>query len=305
MRIPNPLQRLHRPAAGGTPRPDGTAEAGRTLLQARGLRVERSGRAVLDAVDVDVTTGRVLALVGPNGAGKSTLLAALAGDLHAAAGTVALDGRPLSAWSQRAMARRRAVLPQQHRVGFGFTVEEIVRMGRAPWARTDRAMDDDAVVDAALRTCDVERFRDRSFTTLSGGEQARVALARVLAQECPVMMLDEPTAALDLHHQESVMRIAEERARAGAAVVVVLHDLGLAAAYADRVMVLDGGRVAADGPPQDVLTGELLSVVYRHRVEVLDHPSGGRPLIVPYRPRPGVGGQPAAEPANWAEYSRA
>ncbi|QDQ97399.1 heme ABC transporter ATP-binding protein [Tomitella fengzijianii] len=294
------------PAQATTAAPDG----GRALLQARGLSVARGERTILADVDVDVTAGRVLALVGPNGAGKSTLLAALAGDLPLSAGGAVIDGRPVRDWSASELSRRRAVLPQQHRVGFGFTVDEIVRMGRAPWARTDRAMDDDAVVAEALDICDVAGFRDRSFVTLSGGEQARVALARVLAQECPVVMLDEPTAALDLRHQETVMRIAAERARAGSAVVVVLHDLGLAAAYADRVMVLAGGRTAADGPPEEVLTDALLSAVYRHPVDVLPHPHGGRPLIVPRRRAPlGSGtapdGQPAVDPANWAEYSRA
>nr|WP_182357119.1 heme ABC transporter ATP-binding protein [Tomitella gaofuii] len=281
---------------------------GRVLLQARGLGVARGERAILADVDVDVTAGEVLALVGPNGAGKSTLLAALSGDLPLSAGSAVIDGKPVRDWSARELSRRRAVLPQQHRVGFGFTVDEIVRMGRAPWARTDRSVDDDAVVAEALDICDVAAFRDRSFVTLSGGEQARVALARVLAQECPTIMLDEPTAALDLRHQETVMRIAAERAQAGAAVVVVLHDLGLAAAYADRVIVLAGGRTAADGPPDEVLTEALLSAVYRHPVDVLPHPHGGRPLIVPRRPGHGPSpevGQPAVEPANWAEYSRA
>ncbi len=301
MRLPRSWR--PRTAAARTPAP----ARGEATLQARGVRVERDGRTILDGVDADVTAGEVLALVGPNGAGKSTLLAALAGDLPVTAGSVTLDGRPLGAWTPREMSRRRAVLPQQHRVGFGFTVEEIVRMGRAPWARTARADDDDAVVAQALATTDVAAFRDRPFAGLSGGEQARVALARVLAQQCATMMLDEPTAALDLRHQEAVMRIAADRARGGAAVVVVLHDLGLASAYADRVMVLDGGAVAADGAPQDVLTGGLLSRVYRHRVDVLPHPGGGRPLIVPHRPAGGgpVGDQLAVDPANWAEYSRA
>lgn len=281
--------------------PDAPAP-GEVTLRARGVSVERGGRAILSDVDADVTAGEVLALVGPNGAGKSTLLAALAGDLPISAGAVELCGRSVGDWSPRAMARRRAVLPQQHRVGFGFPVEEVVRMGRAPWARTERALDDDRVVAGALRTCDIEAFRGRSFTTLSGGEQARTALARVLAQESGTMMLDEPTAALDLHHQETVMQIAAQRAREGGAVVVVLHDLGLAAAYADRVAVLRCGRVAADGPPDEVLTEELLTDVYRHRVEVLTHPRSGRRLIVPHRPHTD---QPAVDPANWAEYSRA
>lgn len=257
--------------------------AGQVTLRARQLSVLREDRAVLDGVEIEVVGGEVLALVGPNGAGKSTLLSALAGDLHAHAGTIELDGRPLSAWSTSEMSRRRAVLPQQHRLGFGFTVSEVVQMGRAPWARTDRGRDDATAVAEAMKICDIEGFAQRSFATLSGGEQARVALARVLAQDTPTMMLDEPTAALDLHHQETVMQIAAERARSGVGVVVVLHDLGLAAAYADKIAVLSGGKIATHGVPSEVLTAELLTDVYRHPVEVLTHPDTGRQLILPQR----------------------
>src|SRR5699024_3008675 len=131
---------------------------------------------------------------------------ALGGALRAAAGTIDWDARRLSGWSARGMSRRRAVLPQHHRVGFGFTAEEIVRMGRAPWARTDRSADDDRVVVESMRACEVEDLHGRTFGTLSGGEQARVALARVLAQQTETVLLDEPTAALDLRHQETIMR---------------------------------------------------------------------------------------------------
>jgi iron complex transport system ATP-binding protein len=134
-----------------------------------------------------------------------------------------------------------------------------------------------------MAACDVTAFRDRAFPTLSGGERARVALARVLAQDTATLLLDEPTAALDLGHQETVLQIARARAADGAAVVVVLHDLGLAAAYADRVAVLDGGRVAADGPPRQVCTAELLSRVYAHPVEVIAHPVTGALLVLPRR----------------------
>lgn len=272
--------RRRRAAAGAAPR---LHPAGAVTLRARGVGLTRGGRRVLDEVDIDVVAGEVLALVGPNGAGKSTLLAALAGDLPAETGTIELDGRPVAQWRTEEMARRRAVLAQQHNLGFGFTVREVVEMGRAPWARTDRLAEDEERITAAMAAADVTRFSERAFTTLSGGEQARTALARVLAQDTHTLMLDEPTAALDLHHQESVMRIAAQRARAGAAVVVVLHDLGLAAAYADKVLVLRDGRTVAYGPPEDVLDPQLLSEVYSHPVEVLSHPVSGRRLIVPVR----------------------
>lgn len=156
-------------------------------------------------------------------------------------------------------------------------------MGRAPWAGTEREDEDDAAVAAAMAATEVTRFAARPFSALSGGEKARVALARVLAQRAPLMLLDEPTAALDLRHQELVLRICRERAAAGDAVVVVLHDLGLAAAYADRVAVLHDGRIAELGPPEAVFSGELLGEVYRQPVEVFPHPRTGTPLIVPVR----------------------
>ncbi|MFF0183972.1 ATP-binding cassette domain-containing protein [Streptomyces sp. NPDC005244] len=177
-------------------------------------------------------------------------------------------------------ALRRAVLPQAAALSFPFTVEEVVRMGRAPWAHTPH--DDDTAVASAMAATEVTGFAPRSFAALSGGERARVALARVLAQRAP-LLLDEPTAALDLRHQELVLRVCRERAAAGDAVVVVLHDLGLAAAYADRTAVLCAGRVAAHGPPAEVFTDRLLTDVYRQPVEVLPHPRTGAALITPRR----------------------
>lgn len=261
-----------------------TPQLGAVTLRARGVGLERgAGRRVLDGVDFDVVAGRIVALVGPNGAGKSTLLAALAGELEPSAGTVELDGRPLTEWAPVEQARRRAVLPQQHTVGFPFTAREVVAMGRAPWARTDRQDDDEIRIAAALAATDVEHLAGRHFPALSGGERARVALARVLAQDTATLLLDEPTAALDLGHQEQVLQLARARAAAGAAVVVVLHDLGVAAAYADRVAVLESGRIAADGPPREVLTTALLTRVYKHPVDVFDHPVTGAQLVLPVR----------------------
>ncbi|MEV6135740.1 heme ABC transporter ATP-binding protein [Nocardia sp. NPDC051990] len=261
---------------------------GAVTLRASGVSVDRRAagartRRVLEAVDFDVVAGEIVALVGPNGAGKSTLLAALAGELELSEGTIELDGRALGHWSHIDMARRRAVLPQSHTVGFPFTAREVVAMGRAPWVRTERRNSDDEQIAAAMSAADVEHLAARAFPTLSGGERARVALARVLAQDTGTLLLDEPTAALDLGHQEAVLRLATARAAAGTAVVVVLHDLGIAAAYADRVAVLESGRIAAAGPPRKVLTTELLSRVYQHPVEVLDHPVTGAQLVLPDR----------------------
>ncbi|MFL9653315.1 heme ABC transporter ATP-binding protein [Streptomyces sp. PB17] len=265
------------------PAPPPPAAPGDVLAAAEGLRVHLGGRPVLDGVDVDVRAGEVLALVGPNGAGKSTLLGALAADVPAAGGVVRVHGRPVADWSAHELALRRAVLPQSASLSFPFAVAEVVRMGRAPWTGGDREAEDDAAVAEAMARTEVAGFAERPFSALSGGERARVALARVLAQRAPLLLLDEPTAALDLRHQELVLRLCRERARAGDAVVVVLHDLALAAAYADRVAVLRAGRIAAGGPPAEVFAEGLLSEVYDQPVEVFPHPRTGALLVVPRR----------------------
>lgn len=273
-----PLRSLRRPPLPPTAAPPGTTVAG-----VRGLRVRLGGRAVLDGADLAVTSGRVLALVGPNGAGKSTLLAALAADLVPEAGGVEIDGRPSSHWSSAELALRRAVLPQSAALAFPFTVGEVVAMGRAPWAGTPWEDEDEEAVAEAMALTEVTEFAGRPFSALSGGERARVALARALAQRTSLLLLDEPTAALDLRHQELVLRLCRRRAADGAAVVVVLHDLGLAAAYADRAAVVADGRIAADGPPQEVFTPGLLSQVYGQPVEVVAHPRTGARLVLPVR----------------------
>ncbi|MEU8263405.1 heme ABC transporter ATP-binding protein [Micromonospora sp. NPDC048999] len=273
---------LRRFSAARTPEP---VPAGHPRVQVVGLRVERAGRAVLDQIDLQVRAGEVHALVGPNGAGKSTLLAAISGDLPAAAGRVEVDGLPQDSWSPVELAWRRAVLTQRNTLSFPFTVNEVVRMGRAPWAGRPEQEHDETVVTDALQRCDIARFATRPYPALSGGEQARAALARVLAQQATTLLLDEPTAALDLRHQELVMQIARERAHAGDAVVIVLHDLALAGAYAETVTLLRDGRVRAAGPPDAVLTAPLLSEVYRHDIEVVPHPRTELPLIVPRRSR--------------------
>ncbi|GAA3992625.1 heme ABC transporter ATP-binding protein [Thermobifida alba] len=253
------------------------------VLGARNLGRSYGSRTVLDDVSLDVRTGEVLALVGPNGAGKSTLLAALAGDSPPDRGEVTVLGRPLAEWSPAELALRRAVLPQNFTVSFPFDVIDVVYMGRAPWAAVGGADDDDRVVADAMAATEVTALASRKFPALSGGERARVMLARVLAQQTQVVLLDEPTAALDIRHQELVLRIARERAAQGDAVVVVLHDLALAAAYADRVAILSEGRIAAYGPPAEVFTARLLSDVYSYEVEIVSHPRTGAPLVLPVR----------------------
>lgn len=256
---------------------------GEAAVEAHDVSVDIGGRRVLRSASLTVRAGEVVALLGPNGAGKSTLLAAVTGDQRITAGSVRLAGRDLADWSLADLARRRAVLLQENRVSFPFTVEQVVEMGRAPWRRTPREDDDaDAVADA-LRVTDIERLRDRHVPSLSGGERARAGLARVLAQRTGILLLDEPTAALDLRHQEDVLRLARECAANGDAVAIVLHDLTLAAAYADRIVLLDDGAVVATGTPAEVLTEARIEAVYRQPVEVLTHPVSGATVILPVR----------------------
>jgi iron complex transport system ATP-binding protein len=271
-------------------------------IRAENVTVVRGGRTILDDVSLDLPGGDVVAVVGPNGAGKSTLLAVLAGDLDPVRGSVTLDGRALGTIPHHEQALRRAVLLQEHTVSFPFTVREVVEMGRhahrSPRRRRrrdeprpggqdhDAADRDEAVVRRCLEDTDLVGLAHREITTLSGGERARAALARVLAQDTPVLLLDEPTASLDLRHQEQVLQLGRRRADAGVAVLVVMHDLGLAAAHADRIVVLHGGRVRADGPPTAVLTQDLLGEVYGLAVEVWSHPRTGHPMVLPHREAP-------------------
>lgn len=260
-----------------------TLASGETAMSMTGVSVELGGRQVLSKVCLEVKAGEVLALVGPNGAGKSTLLAALAGDVGVSAGRIELEGKSLHEWQPGELALRRSVLLQQVSLSFPFSVRDVVLMGRAPWSNTPAGDQDEQFVDQAMADTDVTAFAERKFSALSGGEKARVALARVLAQNTTVLMLDEPTAALDLRHQELVLQVARRRAEAGNAVVVVLHDLNLAAGYADRVAVLAGGQLKALGTPSEVLQAELLSEVYQHAIDVWEHPVTGRSIILPRR----------------------
>jgi iron complex transport system ATP-binding protein len=267
--------------------PPTTSEPGGVALRAAAVTVRIGARSVLDQVDLTVRHGEVVALVGPNGAGKSTLLAVLAGDRVPTSGAVHLQGAAVDTWTTRELAMRRAVLVQQSAVSFSFTVEETVRMGRFVWGGVDPAADD-AHVASAMAATEVAHLAHRDVTSLSGGERARAAMARVLAQDATVMLLDEPTAALDLRHQEQLLELARGRAEVGVAVVVVLHDLGLAAAHADRVVVLADGSVRSDGPPSEVLSPRLLGEVYDWPVEVVAHPVTGAPLVLPLRRVHGV-----------------
>jgi iron complex transport system ATP-binding protein len=250
-------------------------------IVAAGIGVLIEGKRILDSIDIEVLAGEVVALVGPNGAGKSTLLSVLSGDIRPNSGTVSIDGREIGSLKAIELARLRSVLTQENQLSFPFTVGQVVLMGRSPWARTPAFDVDEVVVAEAMVEMDVDQLVTRRFTALSGGEKARVSLARVLAQRTPVVLLDEPTASLDLSHQEDVMRAVRSLAAAGKAVIVVVHDLTLAAAYADRVALLSGGRLVSTGTPSEVLTEKRVAEVYGLGVEISLR--DGKPVVLPIR----------------------
>ena len=252
-----------------------------------GLRADYVSYAVEDKVlisevKLDLNPGELLAVVGPNGAGKSTLCAVLAGDLAPAAGAVSLCGRAVRETKPAVLARLRSMLSQHTNIQFPFTAREVVMMGRHPHISRWRspAETDFAAVEDAMRSVQVTHLADRVYPTLSGGEQRRVSLARVLSQDTPVMLLDEPTNTLDISHQQLVMSLCRRLADQGKAVLAVLHDLNLAAAFADRVMILAEGRVAATGRPEEVLIPNLLSDVFNQKVIVIPHPQSNKPVVL-------------------------
>ncbi len=258
------------------------------MLAGSNLQVVVEGNTLLAEMSVQVRPNEVLAVLGPNGAGKSTLLKVLCGDLSPTRGTVSMGGRPLSSWDRKASARVRAVLPQQSSLSFPFRVLEVALMGRSPHLRGPETRRDLAIARAALEEAGVGHLEDRLYPTLSGGESQRVHLGRVLAQiweamdELPrYLLLDEPTSSLDLAHQHQALSVARGFAERQVGVLVVLHDLNLAAQYADRILLLKEGREVASGPPEQVLQAEVIEAVYDIPVTVIPHPHGPRPLVVP------------------------
>lgn len=251
-----------------------------TPLSARGIVHEVAARVVLDGINLDLEAGSLTVLIGPNGAGKSTLLRIMAGDIRPTRGDVFVRGRPIANFTVAELALIRAVLPQRIRCDFAFSAQEVVELGRHVHSRQARVRPQDhEVVQTALCQTGVTELAHLPFPSLSVGEQALVMMARVLAQQTPVLILDEPTASLDLKYQHRLLRLLCKRVRAGTTVVAVLHDLNLAALYADRIGVMTRGRLSALGRPAEVLDPTLLSTVYQYPVDVFDHPSGEGRLI--------------------------
>ncbi|MBP8263504.1 MAG: heme ABC transporter ATP-binding protein, partial [Pseudomonas sp.] len=250
------------------------------MLRAENLSVQRGPCTVLADINLELRPGEVLGVLGPNGAGKSTLLGALCGELPPSQGDVWLDQRRLQDWPGSERAQRLAVLPQTSTLNFAFRVEEVVGMGRLPHA--SGRVRDAQIIKQALEAADALHLAGRSYLALSGGERQRVHLARVLAQLWPggegqVLLLDEPTSMLDPLHQHTTLQATRAFVEQGAAVLVILHDLNLAARYCDRLLLLERGRPHALGRPEAVLQAEPLQAVFGLEVLVQQHPERGHP----------------------------
>jgi ABC-type cobalamin/Fe3+-siderophores transport system ATPase subunit len=254
------------------------------MLKIESLSVSYGQRQVLHNVSLNVLSGEVLALIGPNGAGKSTLVRAASGVIPVQGGKVGVDGEDLLSLPTMKRARHLAVVPQAVSLPPAFTVWETVLLGRTPYLNFLGQVStiDEEIAHLALQKVDASDLIDRRVGELSGGEQQRVLLARALAQSTPILLLDEPTVHLDLNHQVGLMETVRTLAHAdNLAVLIALHDLNLAARYADRVALLAAGEVKATGTAWQVLTPELISMTYQLPVQVIPHPFADIPLVLP------------------------
>lgn len=257
------------------------------VIDVQSLSVRVGAKHLLDGVSFKVDQGETIAVIGPNGAGKSTLLRTLSGEIAPSDGAVLLKGRAPQSWHPRELALRRAVLSQNVTVTFPFTVIDVVRMGAGD--RSGKAVD--AMAEAALAAVDLSGFHNRIIGTLSGGEQQRVHFARVMVQlACGedehgpgILLLDEPTASLDLRHQLDLVAVARRFAARGTTTIAIVHDLNLAALMAKRVIVLSHGRLAADGAPADTINDETLGTVFGVASAVGLMPDAGLPFVLPHR----------------------
>lgn len=265
-----------------------------TVLSAENLEIARGGRSVVRSLSFSVQAGRFLVVAGPNGTGKTSLLRVLSGELPPVSGRVLYCGKEISAISPPELARKRVFLAQQSECRLPFLAYEMALMGAEAAGYRGRPARERAL--GALQSAGVTSLENRAMSQLSGGEQQRVHWARVLAQldgqtEGRIVFLDEPVSSLDLSHQHGLLETARNLARAGAAVVAVLHDLNLAARYADAILLLHRGRMYSEGPPACVLTAEAILQVFGVNASVIGHPSDGTPLVVVENP-------PAIAPAS-------
>jgi iron complex transport system ATP-binding protein len=250
------------------------------------VRYRRAARPALDGVSISVPAGALYAVLGPNGSGKSTLMRSLLGIVTPESGSASVEGRPAGEWTRRELAVAIGAVPQSEALAFPMTVRELVSMGRYPHIgalRPEGKRDREAIA-TALERCDATHLEARYLSTLSGGELQRVRIARALAQEPRALALDEPTASLDIRHEMAIFTLLRESVAAGMTVLLTTHNLNLAARFADRILLLDEGRLAAEGTVHAVLRADILERVYRWPVAVRPDPDAGVPQVTPLAP---------------------
>ena len=263
------------------------------MLDVNDVSVELGGRRRLSKARFQLHPGEFLAVIGPNGAGKSTLLRAISGDTPISAGSIRIAGRDRADWERRSLSRHMAVMEQSQDVAFDFSVRELVELGRGPYRGLASRRHDAEIVERAMATAGLTEFSERSVLTLSGGERQRTFFAKAIAQLCSVpdmlhgagrlLLLDEPTSALDLSQQARIMYATRSVARAGGAVLAVLHDLNLAAAFADRILVLVDGDIVASGPPNEILVQSRLETWFDCHIRI-DRPASGERVVISVEP---------------------
>lgn len=258
------------------------------MLQAEKINYRIASKLALKEISFEVIPGKLMVILGANGAGKSTLLKILSGTIKADSGAILLNKMPLRFWQQKDMATFSAVLQQQHQLQLPFSVYEVVMMGRYPHFKTRETKSDEEIVGNVLHKTGIHHLKNRNYLTLSGGEQQRVQLARVLAQisggeqsGARFLFMDEPSNNLDIRHQHSTLKIAKEFAQKGNCVIAVLHDLNLALQYADKIALLKNGAMKGYGNPIDVITDEIISEVYDVPLSVIHHPKSHHPMVMP------------------------
>ncbi|KHT28076.1 Fe(3+) dicitrate ABC transporter ATP-binding protein FecE [Pectobacterium carotovorum] len=251
-------------------------------LTTQNLKAGYGDKRILDGLSLSLPAGKITALLGPNGCGKSTLLKCFAKLLTPESGAIQLNGKPLSAFSARQLSRHLALLPQQHLTPEGITVRDMVAYGRSPWLSLWGRLspDDRQRVQLAMEKTHIVDLADKRLTDLSGGQRQRAFLAMLLAQDTPVVLLDEPTTYLDINHQVELMKLLRELNQAGKTVVTVLHDLNQASRYCDHLVMLADGRMMAQGSPHEVMKPELLQRVFSIDAEIHAEPVSGQPMCV-------------------------
>ena len=249
-----------------------------TVLQLQGLTIGYEEKTIISDINAEVRTGELIGIIGRNGAGKSTLLKTIRGLLPAKAGQVLYFGKPLASYGEKELARRVAYLQQNVETGFGYTGLDIVLTGRYPymkWWESEKDEDKELARDCMSYTGTLD-LAERPVTEVSGGQKQRILLAKVLAQQTPVLFLDEPTTGLDMVYREEIFRFARELANMGKTILMVVHELDLAAAYCSRIFLLGEGKLLADGTPEQVFTETLLSRAYEADISVEQNPKNGR-----------------------------